>query len=290
MKKFNTFSAGELYVKEIEHTPFIVEEILPMGLTIFGGPGKVGKSWFSFWLAMQVASGEDVWGFATSRGTTLYLAFKDNEERLQERLFMLQDEFENTPDNAFLCIEISKMGGELESRIKNFMLEHPDTKLIIVDTLQKIRGNTESTYISDYDDITVLKNLADEYKIAILVVHHLRKQHDDDIFNELTGSTGLQGAADTLMILAQDKRGEDFAKFHLVGRDVKSRVLELQRSEENIWLKISDSLHEINIQDKNFVDAVEKLIDDQNVCEKNLANKIITEKKNGQQIPRNFRP
>ena len=125
---------------------------------------------------MQVANGEPVWGFETSKGTTRYLAFEDNEERLQDRLFMLRDEIENAPTNAHLCIEISNMGGELETRIRNFMMDYQDTKLIIIDTLQKVRGNTESNYISDYDDLTILKNLADEYKIAIVVIHHLESK------------------------------------------------------------------------------------------------------------------
>ncbi len=235
MKKFNTITTEELFTKEIERTPFIVDEILPRGLTIFAGLGKVGKSWFVYWLMMQVAKGEPVWDFKTSKGTTLYLAFEDNEERLQNRLFVLSEELENAPANAHLCIEISKMGGELESRIRNFISDFPDTKLIIIDTLQKVRASTESNYISDYDDITTLKNLADEFKIAIVIVHHLRKQKDGDVFNEIAGSTGLQGAADTMIVLDQAKRGDDFATFHLVGRDVQKRELELERGEDNIW-------------------------------------------------------
>lgn len=90
---------------------------------------------------MQVAKGEPIWNFNTTKGTTLYLAFEDNEERLQDRLFMLSDEIESAPENAHLCIEISKMGGELESRIRNFIAEHTDINLIIIDTLQKVRGN-----------------------------------------------------------------------------------------------------------------------------------------------------
>ncbi len=316
MKKFNTITTAELYAKEIQRTPFIVEEILPRGLTILGGLGKVGKSWFSFWLAMQVAKGESIWDFKTTKGTTLYLAFEDNEERLQDRLFIsrkhhttpyhnlcglffrhkcqkystifpisfpffynsaekiysqilqlglcgiaLSDEMENAPENAHLCIEISKMGGELESRIRNFIVEHPDTNLIIIDTLQKVRGNTESNYISDYEDVTILKNLADEFKIAIVVIHHLRKQKDSDIFNQITGSTGLQGAADTMMVLEQSKRGDHFATLHLTGRDVKSRELELERGEDNIWILISDSLHELNGKDSKFVNAINKLME-----------------------------
>lgn len=106
--------------------------------------------------------------------------------------------------------------------------------------------------------MTVLKNLADEYKIAIIVIHHLRKQKDTDVFNEITDSTGLQGAADTMMVITQSKRGGDCATFHIVGRDVKSRELELQRGEDNIWIKFSDSLYEMNTKDAKFVKAIEK--------------------------------
>lgn len=152
------------------------------------------------------------------------------------------------------------MGGDLESRIRNFKDEYPDTNLIIIDTLQKIRGNTESTYISDYDDVSILKSLADEYQIAIVVIHHLRKKKDPDIFNQITGSTGLQGAADTMIIIDQPKRGDKNATLHLVGRDVKSRELELERGEDNIWIKLSDSLHELNVKDNRFVSAIKNLM------------------------------
>ena len=124
-------------------------------------------------------------------------------------------------------------------------------------TDQKVRGNTESNYISDYDDISTLKNLADEFKIAIVIVHHLRKQKDSDIFNQITGSTGLQGAADTMMVIEQSNRGDDYDTFHLVGRDVKARQLELERGEDNIWIMLSDSMHELNSKDLKFVNAID---------------------------------
>ena len=105
--------------------------------------------------------------------------------------------------------------------------------------------------------MTILKNLADEYKIAILLIHHFRKQKDGDVFNQITGSTGLQGAVDTMFTLSQSKRGEKTATLSCVGRDIESRELELERSEDNIWIKISDSLSESNLKDLSFIKAVE---------------------------------
>ncbi len=233
---------------------------MPFGLSIFAGLGKVGKSWLAFWLCIQIAKGEPVWEFETSKGTTLFLAFEDNESRLQDRLFTLSDD---APDNAHLCIEIAKMGGELEERIRNFIAEHRDTKLIIIDTLQKVRtvGN-ESNYMNDYDDISVLKTLADEFKIAIMLIHHLRKARDSDVFNQITGSTGLQGACDNMFVLTQGKRGDKTATLTCVGRDIAQREFELEMGEDRIWIKLSDSLGEVNVSDLNFIKAVETFMSD----------------------------
>lgn len=260
MKKFNTITGEELLSKEIREIPFIVKDLIPTGLTLLAGSAKVGKSWLALWLSIAVAKGEVVWGYETTRCTTLYLCYEDNEIRIQNRLLEITDE---APNNVHFCTEVSKLGGELETRIRNFIAEHQDTKLIIIDTLQTIRSpNTESTYSNDYSDLTILKNLADDYKIGILLIHHFRKQKDGDVFNQITGSTGLQGAVDTMFTLSQSKRGEKTATLSCVGRDIESRELELERSEDNIWIKLSDSLSEGNLKDLSFIKAIGKFMAD----------------------------
>lgn len=260
MKKFNTVTGEELLSKEIPEIPFVIKDLIPTGLTLLAGSAKVGKSWLALWLSVMVAKGEKIWGFESVKGTTLYLCYEDNEIRIQNRLLEITDD---APSNVHFCTEVSKLGGELETRIRNFIAEHQDTKLIIIDTLQTIRqANTESTYSNDYSDLTILKNLADEYKIAIVLIHHFRKQKDGDVFNQITGSTGLQGAVDTIFTLAQNKRGERTATLSCIGRDIESRELELERSEDNVWIKISDSLSESSIKDMNFIKAVEDFMND----------------------------
>lgn len=260
MKKFNTVTGEELLSKEIPEIPFVIKDLIPTGLTLLAGSAKVGKSWLALWLSVMVAKGEKIWGFESVKGTTLYLCYEDNEIRIQNRLLEITDD---APSNVHFCTEVSKLGGELETRIRNFIAEHQDTKLIIIDTLQTIRSpNTESTYSNDYSDLTILKNLADEYKMAIVLIHHFRKQKDGDVFNQITGSTGLQGAVDTIFTLAQNKRGERTATLSCIGRDIESRELELERSEENVWIKISDSLSESSIKDIHFIKAVEDFMND----------------------------
>ncbi len=211
----------------------------------------------ALWLAIQIAKGEDIWGYGSVKCTTLYLAYKDNEIRIQNRLFDICDD---APKNVHFCTEVSKLGGDLETRIGSFILEHKDTKLIIIDTLQTIRNITESNYSNDYSDLTLLKNIADRYKIAIILIHHFRKQKDGDVFNQITGSTGLQRAVDNMFTLSQSKRGEMIATLSCIGRDIEQR--ELERNEDNIWIKQSDSYSESNILEDNFVKAIEKFMSD----------------------------
>ncbi len=254
MKTFKAISGSELVDKNLGDIPFVVNGLLPTGLSLLAGSAKIGKSWFALWLSVQIAKGEPIWDYEVTKGTALYLCYEDNEIRIQSRLLEITDE---VPDNVYFCMEISRLGGELESRIQNFMIEQPDTKLIIIDTLQTVRiPGTESSYSNDYSDLMILKKLADDYQIAILLIHHFRKQKDGDVFQQITGSTGLQGAVDTMFTLSQAQRGENTAVFNCVGRDIEPRELELERNEDNVWVKVADSLSEGNLKDKRFLDAV----------------------------------
>lgn len=114
---------------------------------------------------------------------------------------------DSAPDNLYFAVTSGLIGGGLEEQITDFLTEHPATKLVIIDTLQKVRDSKGSAgkagmYGNDYDDISSIKRIADGFNIAILLVHHLRKLQDsDDPFNDVSGSTGIIGAADTNFIL-----------------------------------------------------------------------------------------
>ncbi|MEF9984728.1 MAG: AAA family ATPase [Oscillospiraceae bacterium] len=257
MKTFRTITGEELLNKELAEIPFVVKDLIPVGLTLLAGAAKVGKSWLALWLSVQIAKGEDVWGYESVKCTTLYLAYEDNEIRIQNRLLEITDE---APGNVHFCTEVSKLGGDLETRIQNFISLHPDTKLIIIDTLQTIRTATESNYVNDYSDLTILKNIADKFKIAIILIHHFRKQKDSDVFNQITGSTGLQGAVDTMFTLAPSKRSDRTAILTCIGRDIEPRELEIERGEDNVWVKLNDSLSENTLHDLNFIKAVENFM------------------------------
>jgi hypothetical protein len=238
-KTFSTIDGATLMSTPLQPLNFVVDTLLSQGLHILAGSPKVGKSWLALWLAVSVAKGEPVWGMSTRQGTTLYLCLEDSTLRIQNRLFEIT---EDAPASVHFCTESFILGNGLVEQMENFITEHPDTALIIIDTLQMIRGtNYDNTYANDYRDLSVLKKLADRHGIAILLIHHLRKEFADDVFNRISGTTGISGAVDSSFTLIEDKRGSGRAKLHCIGRDIEYREIELERNAENVWELVSDS-------------------------------------------------
>jgi len=120
--------------------------------------------------------------------------------------------------------------------LDGFVKEHPDSKLIIVDTLQKIRGdvNDKYSYSTDYQDIVRLKAFTDRTGVCLMVVHHTRKQQSDDKFDMISGTNGLLGAADGGFLLSKEKRTSNMALLEIAGRDQQDQKLHLIRDQERL--------------------------------------------------------
>ena len=137
----------------------------------------------------------------------------------------------------------------LVEQIEQFLKEHPATGLIVIDTLQRIRtmSNDANPYANDYRDIGVLKALADRHRIAVLLIHHLRKLGDDDPMNMISGTTGLSGATDSNFVLRKSKRRENTAILYCTGRDIAYRELSLEfNGETHIWNLLADDCEQAN--------------------------------------------
>ena len=222
---------------------FCVETLLPEGISMLGGAPKVGKSWMVLLLALQVAKGEPLWNLPTKQGTVLYLALEDSLSRLQDRVNRLTGE---APASIHFATTAGTIGDELCMQISKFKLEHPDTVLVIIDTFQIVRNSgVETSYANDYEEVRELKALADDLKISLLLVHHLRKQGDSYPLNKLSGTTGISGAMDAVFILDRSKRHANCATLFCTGRDIESREIEIQLKKENCeWELKGDSLEE----------------------------------------------
>lgn len=189
---------------------------------------------------VRIAKGEDVWSLPTEKGTVLYLCLEDSLGRIQDRLNCITDE---VPSNLYVATKSESIETGLIQQIQNFIITHTDTTLIVIDTFQMIRNNSELSYANDYNEIGKLKQYADEMGISILLVHHLRKQGDSDPLNKLSGTTGISGAVDAVFVLDKDKRNESKANLLCTGRDIEQREFQLSFNKENCtWDLINDSL------------------------------------------------
>ena len=241
MNKLHTITAEDLQNRTYEPTHFLVDELIPEGLHILAGAPKIGKSWLALWLCLCVSQGQALWNFATTQDEVLYLSLEDSFQRIQMRLFDLT---EDAPPTLHFAIMADTLKHGLEQQIEQFLTEHPDTKLVVIDTLQRVRGtgSDSNLYANDYQDIGLLKKLADKRQIAILLIHHLRKLHDDDPMNMISGSTGLSGAADSAFVLQKNARSANAASLHCTGRDIPDRTLKLELDEDDhVWKLLADS-------------------------------------------------
>ena len=257
-KKLETMDAETLMTTTMEPLKFIVSGLLPQGLHILAGSPKIGKSWLALWICLQVAKGEKIWELETLQSEVLYLCLEDSFARIQSRLFAITDD---APSTLHFAIMSDTIGSGLENQIEYFVTEHPDTGLIVIDTLQKVRKTVSANvnlYAADYDDINSLKQIADKHSLAIMLVHHLRKTGDADPLNMISGTTGITGGADTSFVLQKDKRTENNAKLVCTGRDIEGRELFLEFNKESfVW----ELLHPIEMEQLIIPDEIILLCD-----------------------------
>ena len=229
-----SLSMNELYDHVFPGKPPVVEGLLYPGVYLFVGAPKVGKSFLMAQLAYHVSMGLPLWGYEVRQGTVLYLALEDDYPRLQERLYRMFGA--DSAGGLFLSISAHTLGGGLEKQLEGFVQEHPDTRLIIIDTLQKIRetGDERYSYASDYEVITKLKRFADASGVCVLLVHHTRKQQADDRFDKISGTNGLMGAADGAFLLQKERRTDSAATLDISGRDLQDQRLYLKKDEERL--------------------------------------------------------
>ena len=230
----HTVSMNELYQNVYQSRPPIIDGLLYPGTYLFAGAPKVGKSFLMAQLAYHVSTGLPLWDYPVHKGTVLYLALEDDHRRLQERLYRMFG-MEATTDLLF-AIHAKQVGVGLEEQLKRFVQEHPDTKLIIIDTLQKIReaGGDKYSYANDYEVVGKLKRFADDCGVCLLLVHHTRKQQADDKFDMISGTNGLAGAADGAFLLQKEKRTDGTATLDVVGRDQQDQRFYLTKDKERL--------------------------------------------------------
>ncbi len=220
--ELTVYQASELYGAKLEHTPMIVPNMLPVGLSVLAGAPKRGKSWLSLALAVAVAGGGMFLGQQCRQGDVLYLDLESRKYRVQDRLAKLITG--PAPPRLYIAHDAAPLGDELYAQLDGWCKAVQAPTLIIIDTLGRVRAggkkSSENAYESDTRMYGGLQKWATSHSLAVLVVHHLRKVKDsDDWFDKINGSNGLVGAADTVFGLG-GARGEAVSKFMVSGRDI----------------------------------------------------------------------
>lgn len=240
-----TVSMNELYNTVFQSRSPLIDGLLYPGTYLFVGAPKLGKSFFMAQLAYHISTGLTLWNYPVRKGTVLYLALEDDYRRLQERLFRMFGT--DSAENLHFAVSAKQLGSGLDEQLEEFVREYPDTKLIIIDTLQKVReiGGDKFSYASDYEIITRLKRFSDAHGICLLLVHHTRKQQADDKFDMISGTNGLLGAADGAFLLQKEKRTSNSAILDISGRDQQEQRLYLTRDTERLLWKLEKAETEL---------------------------------------------
>jgi len=217
------WSAAELMAATFPPPRWAVPGVLPEGLTLLAGPPKIGKSWLSLGFAVAVASGGTALGrLEVAAGDVLYLALEDTARRLQHRLGTVLAG-QPAPTRLTFWTQCPRFPAGGAEQIDTWLDEHPGARLVIIDVFARIKGNPPPgtpQYEIDYRAMEPAKHLADRHRVAVVLVHHVRKAGSEDFLNEVSGTHGIAGAADTVMVLKRTRGSADGA-LHLTGRDVE---------------------------------------------------------------------
>lgn len=228
----HTVTLDELMDNVFEGKSAVIENLLYTGAYILAGAPKIGKSFLVAQFAHHVSSGQPIWEYEIKQpGAVLYLALEDDYQRLQERMarmFGVESDGE-----LFFAVSAKQVGNGLDEQLAFFLREHPNTRLVIVDTLQKVRemSGDAYSYAGDYEIISRLKAFEEQNGVCVLIVHHTRKQPVGDSFETISGTTGLLGCADGAILMQKEKRTDNKATLDIVGRDQPDQKIHLIRDE-----------------------------------------------------------
>jgi DNA-binding transcriptional ArsR family regulator len=239
-----TITARDLMGKILLSPKYAVPGMIPEGLVLVVGPPKLGKSWFVLSLAVAVASGGVAFGkIPIEQGAVLYYGLEDSERRLQNRLeTILGDEI--APEHLEIKTTLTRLNEGGVQEIADWLATHPNARLVIIDTFARVKPKGRhgaNAYDEDTQALGPLQRLAVDRGVAVVVVHHTRKAVADDVFETVSGSTGLTGVADAILIL-QRKRNETDTRLHVTGRDISEAELAIKFDPtRGMWTILGDA-------------------------------------------------
>jgi hypothetical protein len=231
-------TAAALLGAKFQPIKWTVPRILPEGVYLLAAAPKVGKSWLALQIAIAVAGNGEVLGQRAECGSVLYLALEDSDRRLQSRLQKLDAELLLDGEGAGrLHFETRwpRIDEDDGAALDAWLKAHPDARLVIIDVFERFRAPRSpkgNLYSEDYAAMRAIKALADKYRVALLVVHHTKKGEAEDPLELVSGTQGLAGGADGVLVIKRP-RGAERGELHVIGRDLADEgafVVDFQRN------------------------------------------------------------
>lgn len=254
----SSIDAVDLLELDIPPLQWIVPDLLPEGTTILAGPPKLGKSCLVYQIAVEVALGGELFGRGIEQGDVLYLALEDGKRRGQTRLRAALGDRSMPRGRLEVRWSAAKLGEGLEQELLDWLGQHPDARLVAIDTLQRVRARGDArrnAYEVDVEDLARLQDIFKDRAVGLLIVHHSKKDAGDDFLASVSGTYGITGSADTTLVI-QRKRLETFGKLVVTGRDVQE-VEEPVQFNGMTWSSAPRSLAEASFEQAEVYKIIE---------------------------------
>jgi hypothetical protein len=229
-----------LMAKTFEPPVMYIARVLPHGMTILAGKRKKGKSTLALDLALSMAVGRKALRqLATVESRVLYISLEDQEPLIHQRLRQMQANFTGHPHLTFLY-EFPRLD---EPEAMAWLREYADEGygVIFLDVLGRVlpAGKRFRQSFDEYREMTdllgPLQRLANERRIALVILDHVRKAEADDPFDAVQGSGAKTGVADHLMVFERRFREKD-ATIQMSSRILGDEVMKITMVEGHLEL------------------------------------------------------
>nr|WP_246361255.1 helicase RepA family protein [Haloechinothrix aidingensis] len=128
-----------------------------------------------------------------------------------------------------------------EALLIDWLDNNPHARLVNIDTFEKMRGNdpaAASAYAADYTAAVRFKRLVDHDNVPFLLIHHVHKQGAEDFQSLVSGTNGLTGAVDAVLVLGRS-RGQADGVLHVTGREVEEADYAMSfDASAGAWIKL----------------------------------------------------
>lgn len=239
LQKLSVCSAKELDAMELPEIYYAVDGMIPQGETVIAAPPKTGKSWLVLDMCIQIAKGEPFLGFDTVKSDTLYLALEDGINFEQERLKITLNGKEAPANFHFVFEGTMNLQNGFLQQLDAVLAEYPTIKVIVIDTLYFVKyglSKNDTAYECDYRTGRDLKNYADAHGIAIVVVTHTTKlKHVEDDLANVSGTNGVTGASDAIVVIDKKQRQDTEATLFITGRRVRQSMHKIEFGKDCKW-------------------------------------------------------